>query len=126
MPQVDRTVEHLPQRLGRLEPVPFGNAEAPCVDVPRREMRKPRLAEHCRRFAEQPAQLRDRHGCSLVYLQVLVDELPKRDGCSSATWAEPIEHLAQRLLRLRMTGEAVYLRAFRAAPLKPIPYAHNG
>ena len=117
----DRAVENLPERLRRLEAMPLRDAQPPRVHVPRRQIRQPLLAELRGRFAEQPAQLRDRHRRRLMHLQVLVHELGERDRRPPASRPEPVEHLPQRLLRLRPRREPADLRPLRAATLNPVP-----
>jgi hypothetical protein len=40
---VNRSVQHLPQRLGRFEAVPFGNGKPPRADLLRRELNEAHL-----------------------------------------------------------------------------------
>lgn len=88
-PPGDRAVEDLPQRLRRLETMSLWDRQAPRVDVLRRQVCDALLAERSRRFAEQPAQLRDRHRLSLMELQIILDEFGERDG-TAAAGADPI------------------------------------
>jgi hypothetical protein len=88
---------------------------------PWRQIGKPLLAEYRGRFAEQPAELGDRYRRRLMHFQVLVDEFSERDRRPSAARAEPIEHLAQRLLGLDTCRKATDLRPLRAASLEAIP-----
>ena len=78
-PPGDGTAEHLPQRLRRLEAVPFRDRQTPRVHVLRREIREPLSPRACAvALPEQPAQLRDRHRLRLMHLQVLLDQLAER------------------------------------------------
>ena len=56
----NRPIQHLPQRLGRLEAVPFGNGKPPRTDLLRRELGKAHITQVGGRLPEQPAELRDR------------------------------------------------------------------
>src|SRR5436309_12548994 len=73
------------------------------------------------RSDEQPAQLRDRHWRRLIHLRVLVHEPGESDRRPLASWPEPVEHLAQRPLRLRPRREPTHLRFLRAATFEPVP-----
>jgi hypothetical protein len=55
----NRPIQHLPERLGRLEAVPFRNSEPPPTDLLRRELGKAHF-QLGGRLPEQPAELRDR------------------------------------------------------------------
>jgi hypothetical protein len=106
----DGAVEHLAQRLRRLEAVPLGDGHPPCVHVPWRQIRQSLLPQHLGRLSKQPAQLRDRHRRRLMHLQILLDELSESDRCASASWPEPVDDLAKRLLGFRPGSEPTDLR----------------
>ena len=74
----DRPVQHLPQRLRRLEAVPFGNGEPPREDLLGRKLGKPHVTQLGGRLPKQPAQLRDRDAFTLMRVQVLLDPLAER------------------------------------------------
>jgi hypothetical protein len=97
----------------------FRDRQTPRVHVLRRQVRDSLLAEHVRRFAEQPVQLRDRHRFGLMQPQILLDELGER-GRSTAARTDPIERLPERLLRLRAAREPTHLRPSRASSFEPI------
>jgi hypothetical protein len=100
--------------------MPFRDRQSPCIHVLRRQVRDPFRAERVRCFAEQPAQLRDRHRFGLMQLQVLLDQLGERDR-PSAAGADPIKGLPQRLLRFRPTREPTHLRPGRASSFESVP-----
>ena len=54
---VDRSIQHLPQRLGRFEAVPFRNGQPPRGDLVRRELSETHLAQRGGRLPEQQAKL---------------------------------------------------------------------
>ena len=76
-PPHDRSGEHLPQRLRRLEPVAGRDRHPPGGDLDRAELVEP-IAEDRDRALEQEAKLRERHRRGLVLGEVLVDELGER------------------------------------------------
>jgi hypothetical protein len=62
----NRPIQYLPQRLGRLEAMPFRNREPPRADLLRRELGKARLTQLGGRLPEQPAELRDRDPLTIM------------------------------------------------------------
>jgi hypothetical protein len=114
------TVQHLPQRLRRLEAVPFRNGQPPCVHLLGKELRQPDLAKHGRGFPKQPAQLRDHDRLRLVHLQILLNEFAERHRSAAPCGTQPLDHLLKRLLCPSATGEPTDLRPHRPATLEPI------
>jgi hypothetical protein len=51
----NRPVQHLPERLGRFEAMPFRNGKPPRTDVLRRELSKAHFTQLGGRLPEQPA-----------------------------------------------------------------------
>ena len=76
----------------------------------RGQLADPPLTEDGGRFAEQPAQLLDRHRLHVVLREVNVDEL--REGEASRDpllAADPVELTVQRVDRVLLAGEATTL-----------------
>jgi hypothetical protein len=101
----NRPIQHLPQRLGRLEAVPFRNGQPPRTDLLRRELDKAHITQRGGRLAERPAQLRDRDPFTLMRIQVLLDPLPERQRCRTAAGQEPRELVVKRPLRLSLAAD---------------------
>ena len=74
----NRPIQHLPERLGRFEAVPFRDSKPPGTDVLRRELSKAHITQANGRLPEQPAELRDRDALTLMRLQILLDPLAER------------------------------------------------
>jgi hypothetical protein len=117
----DRSIQHLPQRLGRFEAVPFRNDEPPCGDLVRRELSETHLAKRGGRLPEQPAKLRDRDAFTLVRAQVLLDPLGERQRLGTATGHEPSQLVLKRPLRLGLSAEPAHLPSRRTTTCDPIP-----
>src|SRR5439155_10079964 len=71
----NRPIQHLPERLGRFEAVPFRNSKPPRTDLLRRELGKAHFTQLGGRLTEQPAKLRDRDAFTRMRVQVLLDPL---------------------------------------------------
>ena len=85
----NRPIQYLPERLGRLEAMPFRNREPPRADLLRRELRETHLTQLGGRLPEQPAELRDRNPLTIMRVQVLLDPLAERQGRRTAIGQEP-------------------------------------
>src|SRR5262245_13909959 len=116
-----RPIQHLPQRLRRLEAMPLRNLEAPRTHLLCRELDKTRSTQLRGRLPEQPAQLRDGDAFTLMRRQVLLDPLPERDRRRTAAGHEPGQLVLKRPLRLRPTAEPAHLQSCRPATGDPIP-----
>jgi DNA-binding SARP family transcriptional activator len=71
----DRSGEHLPKRLGRLESIAAWDSHPPRRDLDRVELVEGTVAKRLQRAAEKKAQLLERRRRDLVLREVLVDEL---------------------------------------------------
>jgi len=68
-------VEHLPQRLCRLEAVARGERHPPFRDLLRGQLGDATVAEDSERLPEKPAQLLDRHRLHVMLREIRLDEL---------------------------------------------------
>ena len=118
---VDRSIQHLPQRLGRFEAVPLRNGEPPGGDLVRGELSETHLAQRGGRLPEQPAKLRDRDPFTLVRAQVLIDPLGERQRLGTATGQEPGQLVLKRSLRFSLGAEPAHLQSRRTAARDAIP-----
>jgi hypothetical protein len=55
----DGPIQHLPERLGRFEAMPFRNSKPPGTNLLGRELNEPHVTEFGGGLPEQPAELRD-------------------------------------------------------------------
>ena len=75
----DRSLQYLPERLGCFEAVARRERHPPLGDLLRGQLSDLAITEHRCRFAEEVAELLDRHRLDVVLRQVGLDKLGERE-----------------------------------------------
>jgi hypothetical protein len=101
----DRSLQHLPERLGRLEAVPGRERHPPLGDLLWGQLTDAPVTGHRGRLAQQIAQLLDRHRLDVVLRQVCLDQLVERQSPRDARLpSEPLELALERVTRVGLRG----------------------
>jgi hypothetical protein len=117
----DSARQHLPECLGRLEPVPGSNRHPPRRDLLRTKLPETPVAELCDRFREQPAQLLDRLRLRVVLGQILIDEPGERQRARRAVRTpKALQRPLERLTCIPLRRKAAALHPPRVATTDPI------
>lgn len=109
-------MEHLPQRLGRLEATAGRKRHPPRVYLLRGQLADATVAENGGRLGEQPTQLLDRDLLYVVLGAIAFDHLGERQRARDAALpANALELALERLARDLLGGEPAPPDSHRAA-----------
>jgi hypothetical protein len=106
-PPEHRTREHLPQRLGGVEPVARRERDPPGGNLLRAQLADGSVAEDGHRLTQQPAQLLDRHCVNVVLLEVRLYQFGERQGSRDSLLPSQELQLSLQSLRRVPLGESV-------------------